>query len=254
MKLSETKINNLIESVIKEWSDSQEEPQASQPTVPRQKKTIYSKDDKLELVDDPNIHDGGNFPFKRNGKLYWYSRSNTISLYVYCVNPRGDWCVLGSVRGPGAQNDVGKWNVVCGFLDHGESLESTAVRECWEETGVVIDESMLRCLGTNSSRLYGNVSTSFCVFLDGDTSQYPTSMNNCEPGEVSKVGWVPLKYVSKLKWAGRQGGNAIGIFKSYGNVGNIRGHVGAVKVELIKMLQAGEINKQRYKKIMDLLK
>ena len=132
------------------------------------KRPVYSYDDKLEFIHDDNIKNGGNFGIKRNGREYWVSRSNCISLYVYCKNSEGEWCILASKRGPKMRNP-NKWNVVCGFLDYGYSLESTAVKECWEETGVKINKSMLRNNGTNSSRTNSPVSTRFSCVLNGTT-------------------------------------------------------------------------------------
>lgn len=173
-------------------------------------KEEYSYDDKLELIHDKNIKDGGNFGIKRNGKEYWVSRSNCISLYVFCKDERGVWNILASKRGNGPGIKFpNRWNVINGFLDYGYSLEDTAVKECEEETGVIISPKMLKNQGTSSSKKNGPVVTRFVCFLDGVTSNYPTDISKSEPGEVSCAKWIPIDEVSKYYWMSNQGQKAV---------------------------------------------
>ena len=74
-------INRIIKETINEWG---------------KKNIVYNDNDKLELVKDNNVINGGNFPIKRNGQIYWVSRSNSISLYVFCKNKIGERCILSS--------------------------------------------------------------------------------------------------------------------------------------------------------------
>lgn len=172
--------------------------------------------DKIELVDDPNVAKGadwakygGNFPIKRNGKIYWVSRSVTVSLCAFCKDEHGNWCVLANQRGPGCKTSPGLWNIPSGFLDYGESAEDAAAREVWEETGVDIPTSVpFRLLGTRADSNSENVSMAYTCVLDGTTKDYPLSAENCEPGEVSDIRWIPiispngqiLKDCFKYKW------------------------------------------------------
>ena len=176
--------------VIKEWGRKKTEP------------ITYSMDDKIELVDDPNIKDGGNFAIKRNGRQYWVSRSNTVSLYVFGYDKNRVMYTLISKRGNNLTKGRGKWNVVTGYLDYNETLEHAAVRECWEETGVKIDEKKLINMGTNSRK--ETVNTCFCVLLEDSIENYPTSIVNSEHGEVSKAEWVPVDEINKYNlWFGK---------------------------------------------------
>lgn len=68
-KYSEYLINNVyqeservIKNVLNEWFKKN--------VIP-----TYKDDDKLELVKDKNVVNGGNFPIKRNGKEYWGTKS-----------------------------------------------------------------------------------------------------------------------------------------------------------------------------------
>lgn len=172
----------------------------------------------ISLVDDPKVRNGqewakkgGNFPIKRNGKVFYVSRSVSMSMYCYCQNPDGEWCVLANKRGPGAPSSRGLWNTPCGYLDYNESADEGAAREAWEETGVKIPVNKIKMMGVNSGNLSGaqNVTIRFAAVLDGTTEDYPLSMANCEPGEVTDVQWIPLSQAEYYKWAFGQGRKVI---------------------------------------------
>lgn len=152
--------------------------------------------DKVELVNDPKVRSGkewaekgGNFPIKRNGKVFYVSRSVAVSMYAFCQDKWGNWCVLANQRGPGCDHQVGLWNVPAGFLDYNETAEEAAVRETWEETGVDIPLNLVKQMGTNSTS--DNVRIRHSCVLPGTIDDYPTSDANCEPGEVSAIAWIP---------------------------------------------------------------
>lgn len=217
----------------------------------------FRHDDRLELVNDPNTLDPngnpkrGNFALRRISKKnpkkyeeYWVSRSNIVSVCVYCKAPDGRWCTLANQRGSG------NWNYVHGYLDYGETLEDAAVRECFEETGVKFSKDLLRFNGTDSSRLYGNVSSRYSAVLPGTTDDYPVSMANAEPGEVLDVAWIPLDEVNKYKWVVPQGKTVIQVFNSlYGD--NDRFY--ELKAVLGKMIQSRDISPEQYKEIRKIL-
>lgn len=174
--------------------------------------------DKVELVNDPKVRSGaewakygGNFPIKRNGKIFYVSRSVAVSLMTLCMDKsRGVWCVLANQRGPGVVHNRGKWNIPCGFLDYNESGEDAAKRETFEETGVEIPKEVrLRHLGTRASKDRDTVSMAYVCVLPGSVEDYPLSADNSEPGEVSDIKWIPIftaggtelkDVISKYNW------------------------------------------------------
>lgn len=226
--MTKKEFQNIINESIPGFKPHYVEPAASTPSTPRMglaqtPKPITKADiassvkrptepdyDKVELVNDPKLRSGkewaekgGNFPIKRNGKIYYVSRSVAVSMYAYCKDSRGMWCVLANQRGPGAPNNVGKWNVPCGYLDYGEDALHASIRECFEETGVKIPEDKPKMMGVNSTPNGGseNVSIRFACVLDGTIDDYPTSDANCEPGEVTDIQWIPLSNVKQYQWA-----------------------------------------------------
>jgi len=183
--------------------------------------TYYSMDDTLELGEDPyakldKVQQNGkkrNFPIKRNGDTYWVSRSSSVSLYLFCKNQNGEWCLLANQRGNNTPRG-GKWNVVCGFLDYGETLEHAAVRECFEECGIKIRSNILKNCGTNSK--YEVVNTRFCGVLDGTVDTYPPSLANCENNgednqEIQNVAWIPLSELNNYNFVNGQIESAINL-------------------------------------------
>ena len=215
-------------------------------------KQVYSNNDKVELVKDTNVVDGGNFPIKRNGRVYWVSRSNTVSLYVYCRDRTGRWCVLASKRGPNASQS-GKWNVVCGFLDYGYSLEETAIKECQEETGVSINPGSLHLIGTNSNRKHDAVNSCFYAVLDGTIDNYPTDISGCEPGEVSEAKWIGFDELDGYRFSGRQKEHVLSIFNEYCGKGN--SYNKAMLLRYLKQMAAEhEIDDNQYNNILNILK
>ena len=213
-------------------------------------------DDKLELVDDPNIVDGGNFAIKRNGKEYWVSRSNTISLCVFGYDENGVLHVLASKRGPKARGGVGKWNIIAGFLDYGYTLEQTAIKECYEETGVKITEDELINFGTHSNRVYNEVSTRFMAILKDPIENHPTSIENCEPGEVTDAQWIAIDNLDKYIFWYTQKNTILELANRLSKKNNLdnSGLFQEFSKSLNNLLSNGVINDAEYKQIMNIVK
>lgn len=233
----------------------------------KQDPVYFSMDDELKLSEDPLARvekekQSGkprNFAIERNGKQYWVSRSSTISLYVFCKDENGVWNILVSQRGENMQYG-GKWNVVAGFLDYGETLETAAIRECYEECGVNIKGSNLINCGTSSDELYGAVNHKFACVLNGITTQYPPSMEQCEGygtdmQEVQNVAWVPVNAIGKLDMRYSQKQNAKELvnrltFDSEGNTSNYK----ELLVKLHDMATSNELPIEKYNQIINILK
>ena len=48
------------------------------------------------------------------------------------------------------RTDCNKWGLIGGSVEIGEQIEETALRECYEETGLIIDKKKLIFLGLYS--------------------------------------------------------------------------------------------------------
>lgn len=177
----------------------------------------YSADDKISLVKDPydsldksqqhgNLR---NFAIRRNGRVYWVARSMAVQCCVLCKDSNGEWCLLASKRG-GSGDRSGLWNIVGGFLDYGEDLETAVTRECFEETGVRIPKEKVKYLGHHAPVGDGPVDIFFKAVLDGVTDNYDApTLKNCEgygtdKQESTDVGWIPISQLGNYNFVPRQ--------------------------------------------------
>jgi ADP-ribose pyrophosphatase YjhB (NUDIX family) len=187
-----------------------------------------------------------------NGRDRWISRSNNVHLFLYCKDENGEWCLLASQRGRS-----GKWNAVAGFLDYYESLEKAAARECFEETGVKVDPTKLKCVNTKSfvNKLNAqsqDVITTFVGILKGITKNYPTSMANAEDGEVTDVKWIPLSQIQDYPWALGHDKKALqwaNVFLK-NNIGKKDDDYNTIINTLSAMVNNGKITQDSYKEVV----
>ena len=197
MRLTRGEISHIITESLYEFAKNINAVPVEQPQNTETEEPDY---DKVELFNDPKIPTGkewakteGNFPIKRNGKIYYVSKSATASLAVLCFDrKRGVWCILANQRGPGAGGKCGLWNLPVGYVERNESAMAAAVRETFEETGVEIPkDTHIRNLGSNSG-YSDKVSFAFSCVLKGSIEDYPLSDENSEPGEIADIKWIPV--------------------------------------------------------------
>ena len=269
--LNEKLIKESVNKVLVKFLLNEDSPMNSTNNLPPQNDDY----DTVTLHHDPKVRNGaewakygGNFPVERNGKIYYVSRSVAVSLYVYCKNKRGEWCVLANQRGNGAQNAKMLWNVSAGYLDYNESAYYAAKRETWEETGVNVPISKIKMVGMNSGKIETDddianrkltpvkgrqdVSIRFTAVLDGITDNYPTTNKNSEPGEVADIQWIPLSKVRNYKWAFGQGDKVLQQAKNSLKNNSNKNHADNIK-NLIAALKKEINGNKRAMKIFDQL-
>ena len=134
----------------------------------------------------------------------WFSRSMATAIFVYCKDADGDWCVLSSVRGEEAADFRGFWNCTCGYLDYDETTKDCAMRELYEETGILIDEDLVKFIGyeDNPEANRQNVTFRFAAFIeDAVTTDFTFSKENNEGKEVGEIKWIKISDVDDYMWA-----------------------------------------------------
>ena len=105
-------------------------------------------------------------------------------------------CAIVVVRRPGEilltrkpQWVEGRYSLVAGFMEMGESLEETAAREVLEETGIVIDN--IRYVGSQAWPFPSQL-------MAGFTADYVSGEIVIEQSELEDVRWFPVDDLPKL--------------------------------------------------------
>lgn len=160
-----------------------------------------------------------NFPFKTinpdtgEEQTFWYSRSMAAALFVFAPNfvrkwynpltwfRKQKWFVLANKRGPGCPDFIGCWCCPCGYLDYDETLKEAAIRECKEETGVIIPIDKVKFAEINDDPKDSNRQNVTARFYTSLNSIVSTSNSDNEEEETSDIQWIPIKELNNYDWA-----------------------------------------------------
>lgn len=111
--------------------------------------------------------------------------------------------VLANQRGPGCPNEVGKWNMPCGYMDAGSAKENCS-REVYEETGVKIPPKQFEFVYICDTR-ERNVTLHYQAILKNGRQELPPLETiktlGGEPDEVAQVKWINVKDAKNYDWA-----------------------------------------------------
>lgn len=146
------------------------------------------------MKNQPCYDKDGNF-------LGWFSRSCAVVGLVYCIKNNNTYILI-SKRGKGTPDPefIGKWNLVCGYLDFEEDLDKAIMREVWEETGIN-NFTKIKPVSVNSDpKNDKRQNITFRYVLETDELYTPIS-DNCEPDEVEESKWVNINDIDNYEWA-----------------------------------------------------
>lgn len=148
-------------------------------------------------------------------KLIWHSRSVAVNCVIVLMHRTKGPFILISKRGPKAADNIGKWNLVAGYLDWNETATEAVYREAWEECGInlidfINNATIIRNdlqqpwhVKTEPDENKQNVSLRYGIAIDyNEQIQYPLSLENNEiEGEVEETLWMPYNDIDKYDWA-----------------------------------------------------
>lgn len=157
-----------------------------------------------------------NFSVKKDGKVYWVSRSMAVTGFVF-KRIGLKMFVLVNKRGEGAPDFKHHWNCPCGYLDYNETTKEAVSREVREETG--IDITPQRFIFTTyrdnpETENRQNVTFRFYTVLsknEGNTF----SLDESEENEVEEVKWIEVKNVQNYLFAFNHSKAIKEVYKNY---------------------------------------
>lgn len=94
-------------------------------------------------------------------------------------------------RGPAAKFAPGKWDLPVGKSEPGEPITATAVRELYEETGLVVRPEALRVAHVVHGA-WGVESPNGFLTVVFATHEWTGEAVNREPAKHTQVRWIPL--------------------------------------------------------------
>lgn len=148
-----------------------------------------------------------NKSYNVDGKIIWDSRSVAV---VACIlaDYHDELYILIGQRGTGVPDSVGKYNLVCGYMDKYENGRDAVEREVYEETGLDLSEwDIIQndldepwSVNTEPTENRQNIVLRYgCVIkvhkLPELTSEYS------EPNEVSDLRWIKYQDIDNYDWA-----------------------------------------------------
>lgn len=148
----------------------------------------------------------GNFPFIYKGRVFWYSRSVFVSVFVFAKDENDKWNVLATERYNGAHHEGVTWNVPCGYLDFDESGEQCSRRIAYEDTSVKVPVKKLSLFSVETSPKNDKkqrVALRYCAVLDTKTTDNETNTDDGDPEEVLEALWLPIKNLDDYQWSSR---------------------------------------------------
>ena len=107
-----------------------------------------------------------------------------VAVHLFLV--RGEEVLL--LRRAHTGYEDGKYSVIAGHLDGGETVVAAAVREALEEAGVVLDPAEVRVVGVMHRRANDERVDFFVV-----AEAWSGEIANCEPHKCDALDWFPFE-------------------------------------------------------------
>ncbi|MFN8515806.1 MAG: NUDIX domain-containing protein [Chloroflexia bacterium] len=107
-----------------------------------------------------------------------------VAVHLFLV--RGEEVLL--LRRAHTGYEDGKYSVIAGHLDGGETVVAAAVREALEEAGVVLDPAEVRVVGVMHRRANDERVDFFVA-----TEAWSGEIANCEPHKCDALDWFPFE-------------------------------------------------------------
>lgn len=124
----------------------------------------------------------------------------SVCTYVFCYNETGELCTLVGRRTSSAPTGANMFTPPMGMVEYGENPYDAAVRECFEETNILIPKNELKYYDTETYFMRGKqcFGANFYIILKGTTNKHTIGIGD---GENDKFIWLPLSKIDSITWA-----------------------------------------------------
>lgn len=139
-----------------------------------------------------------NFPITYQNKTYWIARNVTTICAVF-TSINDEWYILANQRG---DNEL--WNLPCGYVDFDETIEQAAIREVYEETGILLKSINLIDINDNPKEHNQNITFRYYTIVSNPqflSLDINSEKRGGEKGEVKDVRWISIAQLSEYNWA-----------------------------------------------------
>ena len=144
-----------------------------------------------------------NFSVKINGKEYWISRSTAVICLIYRTDANGKVQIVVNKRGKGCPDEIGKWNLVSGYISYDETIKQASSRETKEECGLSIPSNVWKLVNINSDPKSDKRQNITFRMLAEWKPKYGTVFTTefSESDEVDEVRWIGIEDIEELDFA-----------------------------------------------------
>lgn len=124
----------------------------------------------------------------------------SVCTYVFCYNEIGELCTLVGRRTSSAPTGANMFTPPMGMVEYRENPYDAAVRECFEETNILIPKNELKYYDTETYFMRGKqcFGANFYIILKGTTNKHTIGIGD---GENDKFIWLPLSKIDSITWA-----------------------------------------------------
>lgn len=142
-----------------------------------------------------------------DGSIVWESRSVAVVATILSNYKNKNYILIGQ-RGSGVPDSVGKYNIICGYVDFDESGTEAVHREVYEESGLDLNEYKIIygnldepwSINTEPTENRQNIVLRYGCVIQVDELPILTSEYS-EPYEVSDLRWIEYKDIDNYDWA-----------------------------------------------------
>lgn len=138
-----------------------------------------------------------------DGRRVAIDRSVGVVMFCYIFNG-DDIYILANKRGKKTSEFKLKWNLPSGYINWDEDGKEAAIRETFEETGLVVPINSVREIEHSTSPKENRQNIIFRYIAKIDSKELGREFSSAIPEEVTECKWIPIRDIDKYDWAFNQ--------------------------------------------------